>query len=301
MLRDELGRRPLASELFTRNILPRVISQAEGGWFQFVDSEGDLSTSEADVLESFKAWFTTVETTDLNKSYKMVVLRVLLDHGGLFEPIDLKPFAKLCRRSILEHPVLRRDVLEGKHSINHREATDIEWAKWWRKWPIDRWLDLQNGQHWFELKDNLFRFAVDCPIGLRENFESMTEELVEWRLAAYSKSHRLNTSPETEMSFEAKVSHSGSRAILFLPDVAKEPGRPSGLLKVKLPDQSDWEFKFVKVACNVANPSGGKTNELSNLLKAWFGENAGLPGTDFRVLFEWKDGRWYARPLDNGI
>ncbi len=49
-LRDELGRRPLASELFANHILPRTLSAAAGGWFQFVASEGDLQTHEAMTL-----------------------------------------------------------------------------------------------------------------------------------------------------------------------------------------------------------------------------------------------------------
>lgn len=300
-LRDELGRRPLASELFANGILPRMVSQGAGSWFQFVESEGDLSTFEAEVLRRFKAWLVTVETTDLNKSYKMVVLRVLLDHGSLFAPIDLNSFSQHCRRMMLQHPVLRRDLLGGNHAIDHQEATDDQWAKWWRKWPIDRWLDLQNGERWFELTGDMLKFKLDCPESLHSAFESMTEELVDWRLAAYSKSHRLNHSPDAELSFVAKVSHSGDRAILFLPEVTKVPDRPVGLLKVTLPDESDWEFKFVKVACNVAGPAGGNTNELSNLLKNWFGENAGLPGTDYTVLFELKAGKWSIRPLNSSL
>lgn len=89
MLRDELGRRPLAAELFVNGILPRTLSQAAGSWFQFVESEGDLSPAEQRTTNEFKAWLLTVESTSLNKSYKMVVLRVLLDHGGLFSPVEI--------------------------------------------------------------------------------------------------------------------------------------------------------------------------------------------------------------------
>lgn len=296
-LRDELGRRPLTAELFARSILPRTISQAHGGWFQFVASERDLQPSESAVLAEHAAWLRTLETTQLNKSYKMVVVRVLLDHGRLFEPHELERFARLCRRYMLEHPVLQRDLLEGQHAIDHRHASDQQWATWWRQWPIDRWLDVQNGERWFELQDDRFRLTVNCPFVLRPAFESMTEELVEWRLAAYSKSHRLMPQTDSEVSFEAKVSHAGGRAILFLPAVTKVPERPVGLIDVCLTDGEHWEFKFVKVACNVAGPAGSKTNELSRLLRGWFGQNAGLPGTDYRVLFTRSEGQWSLRPL----
>ncbi len=299
VLRDEMGRRPQAAELFSHGILPRTLGNAAGSWYEFVESEGDLTSQEKHVCSSFLAWLLTVETTNLNRSYKMVVLRVLLDHGSLFRPVDLRDFSRLCRSFMLSHPVLRGDLLEGSHAIDHQTATDEQWAQWWRKWPIDRWLDSQNNQRWFKLNGNSFELAIDCPHELRSTFESMTEELVDWRLAAYSKSHRLTETSSSEVAFEAKVSHAGGRAMLFVPDKAKFPARPIGLVVVRLPDTTEWEFKFVKVACNVAKPViNGKDNELNRLLISWFGKSAGLPGTDFRVMFEQKEGRWFARPLD---
>ncbi|MBL8854462.1 MAG: hypothetical protein JNK57_10890 [Planctomycetaceae bacterium] len=289
------------AELFARSILPQTISQAHGGWFQLVESKGDLNPNESTVLSKYAAWLRTVETTSLNKCYKMVVLRVLIDHGRLFEPIELGRFSGLCRRFMLEHPVLQRDLTEGNHEIDHRNASEEQWASWWRRWPIDRWLDIQNRERWFELQNDLFRLTVDCPVDLRPTFEAMTEELVEWRLAAYSKSHRLIPQVDAEVSFEAKVSHASGRAILFLPEVTKVPERPVGLIDVRLPDGNHWEFKFVKVACNVASPPGAKENQLSSLLRGWYGQNAGLPGTDYRVVFTRTAGQWSIRPLSTVV
>jgi superfamily II DNA or RNA helicase/diadenosine tetraphosphate (Ap4A) HIT family hydrolase/HKD family nuclease/SOS-response transcriptional repressor LexA len=299
IMRDELGRRPQAAELFAQGILPRTLAQSADSWFHFIDNEGDLDSEEQSVLQQFQAWLCTVETTSLNKSYKMVVLRVLLDYGDLFRPVNLREFSQRCRRFMLQHPVLRRDLLEGRHSLNHETASDDQWVAWWREWPIDRWLDEQNGQRWFGLNGDTLQLSVQCPAKQRVCFESMTEELVEWRLAAYSKSHRLTESLDSELAFEAKVSHSGGKAILFLPDKSKVPERPVGLIHVLLPNNVEWEFKFVKVACNIAKPKiGGRANELSELLRSWFGDKAGLPGTDFKVAFELKNEQWHIRPLD---
>ncbi len=52
-----------------------------------------------------------------------------------------------------------------------------------------------------------------------------------------------------------------------------------GPTEVVLPDGSRWEFKFVKVACNIARPVGEDGNQLADLLRRWFGPNAGVPGT----------------------
>jgi SOS-response transcriptional repressor LexA len=66
---------------------------------------------------------------------------------------------------------------------------------------------------------------------------------------------------------------------------------------VQLPNGSWWEFKFVKVACNVAAPEGEASNQLSDLLRNWFGPNAGLPGTGFVVRFTKEGDIWSASPV----
>jgi len=73
------------------------------------------------------------------------------------------------------------------------------------------------------------------------------------------------------ISFEAKVSHASSRPILFVPDKKICSARPFDPTVVQLPDGSRWEFKFVKVAVNVASPIGETGNQLSDLLRKWFG------------------------------
>lgn len=295
-IRDDLGRRPTALEIFSRGFLPRAISAAEGSWFGFAETEGDLNLAQRDVLAKFGDWFRTVETTSLNKSYKMVVLRTLLDSGHFFSGIKLQEFAKQCRRFLRSHDVLRRDLREGKHAVDHEKASDEEWADWWIKWPISRWLDVQNKTRWFERNGDHFQLRIDCPDDLKPTLESMTEELVDWRLAAYSKSRRLVESEEGQLAFEGKVSHANGRPILFLPDKAIVPDRPFGPIVARLPDGRMWEFKLVKVACNVARPVGEKSNQLGDLLRQWFGPDAGLPGTNFLVRFESRSGDWYVSP-----
>ena len=296
-IRDDLGRRPTAMEVFSRGFLPRTIGAAEGSWFRFADAEGDLDELQRQVAAEFHEWLKTLETTILNKSYKMVVLRVLLDSGQLFTGIELDKLSRQCRRFMLEHEVLRRDLEGKKHAVDHENASQREWADWWIKWPIGRWLDAQNKKVWFERTGNRFRLLIQCADDLKPSLESMTEELVDWRLAAYAKSRRLVKSAVGDLAFEGKVSHANGRPILFLPDKTKCPDRPVGPIVATLPDRSQWEFKLVKVACNVAKPLGEKGNQLGELLKRWFGPNAGLPGTGFQVRFESKSGAWHVSPV----
>ncbi len=202
-LRDELGRRPSPSELFARGFLPNVICQSDGSWFEFAAKQGDLSNAEKEVLDQFGNWLKTVQSTSLNKSYKMVVLRVLLDQQQLFGNVRLSDFAKHCRRMLMRHPVLRYDLLTGNHELDHQTASDEQWTNWWTKWPIDRWIDQQNGSRWFRRDGDRFQSMINCPPELQETLEAMTTELVDWRLAAYAKSRGLfEVAIESELAFE---------------------------------------------------------------------------------------------------
>ncbi len=295
-LRDELGRRPTLVEVFSRGFRPRTIAVEQGNWFSFAEKEGDLSIDERVVVAVLSDWLSMLETTSLTKSYKMVVLRVLLDEGMLYQGIDMNRLCISCRRYLQNHDVLRRDLEGEHHAVDHANADQTEWANWWVRMPISRWLDVQSGKKWFTRVGDMFRLDFECPERLQPSFEALTEEIVDWRLAAYSNSHRLDEVASGELAFEGKVSHAQARPILFLPDKAQMPERPLGITDVELPDGSTWEFKFVKVACNVASPKGEKTNQLSQLLRQWFGPNAGLPGTNFTVRFETRNGVWHATP-----
>lgn len=296
-MRDEQGRRPTILEVFNQGFLPRAIAARDGSWFEFCVAEGDLNEKEAMVCEQFGDWLKILEATALTKSYKMVVLRVLVDQVSLSATVDLNQFARACRKFLQNHEVLRKDLQGDGHAVDHALADDPEWTKWWNKWPIDRWTDLQGGKKWFVREGEQFRFDQPIDPGLQPTLEAMTSEIVDWRLAQYVRRWRKDPAIEGNVTFEAKVSHAIGRPILFVPDKTVCPGRPVGPTSVQLPNGLRWEFKFVKVACNVAAPEGEKANQLSDLLRNWFGPNAGLPGTGFVVRFT-KEGKvWSASPV----
>jgi superfamily II DNA or RNA helicase len=295
-LRDELERRPSITELFHRGYLPATIRAQHNSWFEFVHAEGDLTPTEVEVIEGFTNWFRMIETTALNRSFKMVVLQVLLDRGVLWNGSPILDISEACRRFLLAHTVLKQDLEPNATISDHQTTAKEKWAEWWRQWPLGRWLDVQGGQKWFRESGGVFQFSVECREDLRPIFESMTRDVVEFRLAQYVRVHFATLETDTADTFIAKVSHSGGRPILFLPSPDELPGRPVGLLEVRLPEGNLWEFRLVKVACNVAHPKGSRENRLPELLRSWFGADAGLPGTGFLVRFSRKDGLWSVVP-----
>ena len=308
-LRAEFGRRPTPTELFHAGYLPLTVSAAHGSWFEFCASEGDLVADEqaAATVAPAPAWLTMVQTTSLTKSYKMVVLRVLLDHDALWEGMEISQLAAACRAFLENHPALRAD-LEGAAFTRVPGDSAAEaraFAAWWLEWPLSRWMDEQAGRRWFTRRGD--RFAANFKIAAthRPAFESLTAELVDYRLAHYAQSRLVSSAAPRgsegaapSSAFRAKVSHSAGKPILFLPTVEAVPSRPTGPTRVRLPDGSEWVFRFVKVACNVAHPADAsdKQNQLAALLREWFGPDAGLPGTGFEVEFSSIDGGWSAAP-----
>lgn len=81
--------------------LPLTVSADHGSWFEFSASEGDLSPDEqaAATAALAPAWLKVLQTTSLTKSYKMVVLRVLLDHDALWGGMEISQLAGACRVS----------------------------------------------------------------------------------------------------------------------------------------------------------------------------------------------------------
>ena len=296
-MRDELGRRPSPSELYHHGYLPLTLAAKYDSWFGFVSGEDNLTDDERQIFLSFESWLTMLEGTKIFKSYKMVVLRVLLDRDALWDGMEIEKLAVACREFLLSHPTLRHDLPPTQQFPDPAKAPIKQWAAWWLEWPLSRWMDDQAGRHWFKREGDRFIAAFPFPENLRPAFESMTAELVDYRLTHYAKTRIEKAAELSAGRFVAKVSHSGGKPILRLPTVEELPGRPIGPTTATLPDGSEWVFKFVKIACNVASPVGTEENQILPLLRGWFGENAGAPGTNYQVAFTKTDAGWAVEPL----
>ncbi len=92
------------------------------------------------------------------------------------------------------------------------------------------------------------------------------------------------------MEFRAKViRNAAGNPILKLPSRKQEPDMPFGEAVVVLPDGARWNFRFVKIAVNVAAPEGREGNYLPELMVDWFGKRAGEGGQQQYVAFWWDD------------
>jgi hypothetical protein len=125
----------------------------------------------------------------------------------------------------------------------------------------------------------------------RSGFQELAREVVDWRLAEYLDRAAVAGSDE----IICKVSHASGRPILFLPDREQHAGIPHGATPV-IVDDEPHEAEFVKIAVNVVRREGGQANRLPEILRGWFGSDAGQPGTGFRAAFAHSESGWELKP-----
>jgi hypothetical protein len=293
------GERPTIGELYRSGYSPAVLRQAHGSWFEFVQAEGHLTAEEARVLGEARDWFRELETTVLEKSFKMVLLEALVELGGLRAGADLDKLAARSHQILVRSPELLRDIRDVKELPDPIHPDMSAWLSYWRKNPVKAWTGTPaEPKRWYAVEGNRLLSRVPAPEDLQETLVEMTRELVDYRLAQYRR--RFEGEAQGE-AFACKVISNGRDPILMLPPREARPDLPRDDTDVRLPTGAWWRFRFVKIACNVAHPVGSARNELPDLLRGWFGPSAGKPGTAFRVRFFRTPDGWSVEPLGQVI
>ncbi len=196
-LRDSLNRRPTLAELYRSGSSMPALRKQHGHWWALVADQGDLTPDEAACLERHADFFREVETTSMTKCFKAVLLESLLDLDGFREP----PTVEALAAQALEVFRRRRGFIADIHKdLRQVDAVDErKWLTYWKGNPINAWTGgnrKDDAKRWFEMTDGRFRptFAVDD--GEHDTFQTMVQELVDYRLAAYEP--RLPQRPQDE-------------------------------------------------------------------------------------------------------
>ncbi len=284
---EEHGRRPTAGEAFQSGYNP---ASAPGRWFGFLAERGSLSALEAGVAERHGALLADVATTSMTKSYKMVALRAFCDSDSLVTGMPVEELTQRSRHLVLRDPRLLGDV-RSKELADPGRASLEAWVKWWRKWPLEHLVG-----EGFALSDDRFELrrqvdVVDAPV-----LAGLLHELIDWRLARYLQTKSFS---EVEGAVVKVIQGGGGNPILTLRRESNA-GLPEGR-GVRVLVDSQWvTFDFMKVAVNVARREPDGPNELANILRGWFGPDAGASGTDHQVRLWEAEGGWNAAPLGLG-
>ncbi len=306
-LRESREQRPTAGELQRMGLNPASVRNSHNSWFGFVMDEGDFSTDESAAFEIGGSWLAHLERTTMTKCFKMVVLEVLVAAKRLREGMDLGELARRSHAYLRRSPELLGDLDGVKALDDPRDPSPGAWLRYWKTNPVAAWTRAdKSGRAWFVLDGDRIvpRLPFPSDAGAADALVAMTTELVDWQLARYRKRRR-NASQVEESggvsSFRIKVLTNGRDPILHFGSRTDRDLLPQGETDVRLQDGSVWQFRFVKIACNVARPVGVQRNQLGDLLRRWFGPEAGKAGTDFHVEFRRSPDGWWAEPVGSNV
>ena len=288
--RQQYGVRPSATEMDHAGYNPRSVRPAHSSWLGFVRAMGDLTDEQVEVHDRLGAFLEALETTPMVKSYKMLVLLAVLAEGALpgRVPIEqlMERFAALARRyalartevgAAMDDPALLRKLIEEN--------------------PIEAWTGGRGtgGTSYFKYEGGQFATAFSVPAALRPAIQDLVRELAEWRLAVYLR--RVGNEAGADR-IVCKVSHNGRHPILFYaPDREQVAGIPDGWREVTVSGEA-YQANFVKVAVNVMTRAGEPGNVLPDVLRGWFGPEAGRPGASQYVVFRRAGESYVLEPLD---
>ena len=286
--REEHEQRPLAAEMYHGGYNPRTFRHLNGSWLQFVDTMGDMSSTHKVLLTQRAGRFLMqLERTPMVKSYKMVTLLAMLRLDAVPGEVSIGDLTDEFARVAARTQLLAADVSVPLTDTASLRQLIVEN-------PINAWTGGAGtgGEPYFDYKEGVFRCNLEIPSGSRVAFMELARELVEWRLADY-----LDRNPD---HIALKVSHARGRPILFLPDRDQNPSLPEGWVPV-LANDEEYEANFVKIAVNAMRRVGETENRLPEVLRGWFGEGAGQPGTTHRVAFTNKESGYRLEPLSGDL
>jgi superfamily II DNA or RNA helicase/HKD family nuclease/diadenosine tetraphosphate (Ap4A) HIT family hydrolase len=284
---ETFGIRPSALELFEEGYNPRTMRRDFGSWLGFVNEQGGLSNDELAAFNSLSTFLESLETTEMSKSYKMVVLTAMLNRDSLPGSISLSDLESEIRR------LARRDSRIGEdfgEALDSNQSLESHLSRN----PIEAWIGGKGtaGTKYFSFKNGVFRFELNIPDSSVAAAQELIREIVDWRLAEY-----FTRSTATDgKQFVLKISHTNGNPILFLPDRDAYPDLPEGWTELRI-DGDILRANFVKIALNVVERAGGEENVLPQVLRKWFGEDAGLPGTRHQVMLKLEGDGWSLAPL----
>lgn len=185
-IKQALGRRPTYREvhLYGKEN-SREYRQAFGGYFSFLFERKELTNDEERVYKRYLPWLQKVEKESMTKSYKMVVLKYLLDKGPeqWYKPVTPEEVAPFFHQFYMEKEYRKRIDFSNRNTKRLWAYDEKVVAQLIAKMPMEKWLDKNNDLIKFE--DNLF--SINFPIKKEDEdiLHEMTRQICEYRLGYY--------------------------------------------------------------------------------------------------------------------
>jgi superfamily II DNA or RNA helicase/SAM-dependent methyltransferase/SOS-response transcriptional repressor LexA len=185
-LKTSLGRRPTASEFHRTGASMQAVRSQYGSWFQMVAAMKDLGEAESLAASEQQAFLREVETTAMQKCFKMILLESMLELDGWSEAPTVESLAQHSWAVLRRRHNLFQEVPESMRVDTSGLGT--AWRNYWIRNPIDAWTGgnkKSTVKPYFEVVKDRFspRFKVNAAAA--PVFRSLVQELVDLRLAQY--------------------------------------------------------------------------------------------------------------------
>jgi superfamily II DNA or RNA helicase/diadenosine tetraphosphate (Ap4A) HIT family hydrolase len=177
---DSLGVRPTAVELFREGYNPRSLRPRFGSWLGFVETQGGLTPDEKSAREALSSFLEALETTDMTRGYKMLVLLAMINRNQLPGTLSLPDLADEISDIARHDPRIAADLGEAL-------ADSAELQKMLRSNPIEAWVGGRGtgGVSYFSFQAGHFRSLFSVPPASVSSAQELVREIVEWRLVEY--------------------------------------------------------------------------------------------------------------------
>lgn len=185
-LKKELGRRPTYLELHLMGGSESSFYKQEyKSYVGFLLSAGELSEREQEVFRHHESWIVETERTGMAKSYKMIVLMVMLDRGvdEWLLPITPKETARGFHQYLTEEEYRKQIDLSDKSGKQLWEYNESKISSLISRMPMSKWSGNSKGLVTFE--NDVFQIHIDVLEEDREILFQWTKEICEFRLHYY--------------------------------------------------------------------------------------------------------------------
>ena len=185
-VKQSLGRRPTYREvhLYGKEN-SREYRQAFGGYFSFLYEREELNPKEERVYKRYLPWLQKVEKESMTKSYKMVVLKYLLEKGPSewCKPVTPEEVAPYFHKFYMEKEYRKRIDFSNRNTKKLWDYDEKGVARLIANMPMDKWLDKNNDLVRFE--DNEFSINFSIHSEDEKILHEMTRQICEYRLGYY--------------------------------------------------------------------------------------------------------------------
>jgi superfamily II DNA or RNA helicase/diadenosine tetraphosphate (Ap4A) HIT family hydrolase len=263
---ERQGVRPTAVEAFHEGFNPR--SNSERSWLGFVSRMSGLSEAEAAAFSQSRAFLDSVERTETTRSYKIVLLLAMISADAMPGEIAIDRLVEQVRRLAARYLKVREDF-----------PVSIDDSKGLRRLlienPIRAFVD--GDAPFFRFEGN--NLSTTFEAGDVGSFGELLREVLDWRLAQYLNRQG---SGDANADIVCRVARNGDLPILLLPNAATTLHLEQGPSPMRI-DGETFEALVEKIAINVVRKPDEDVNLLPQILRRWFGDEAGLPGRGERV------------------